>query len=105
MNEPGGTAEFGLVMPFVVVTSKGGPYQDDAFVAGFQCGTIAASLELAMPLNVDRLFWPIFRTALAPQIDLLAMRFGFHHVEVVSSEEWPEWATLTITREAPSDAE
>lgn len=29
-----GDTEYGLIMPFVVCESRGGPYEDDPFVAG-----------------------------------------------------------------------
>lgn len=32
--------EYALVMPFTVVASVGGPYDDDAFAAGFTAGRI-----------------------------------------------------------------
>lgn len=39
-------AEFGLVMPFVVCESQGGPYDDNAYVAGFEAGNLAMNLVL-----------------------------------------------------------
>lgn len=86
-----------LVMPFVSVSSVGGPYDDDAFAAGWQCGLIAANLEVAERLNVTELTWPFFRTALAKQVDLIAMRHGFV-ATIGASEEYPEWGVLIVTR-------
>lgn len=88
-----------LVLPFVLVASVGGPYDDDAFAAGWQCGDIDRTLA-QVPDTVDRLHWPVFRTALHRQVDLIAMRYGFDTVVVVPSQEWPEWGTLTIARES-----
>lgn len=37
--------ELSLVMPFVVCTSEGGPYEDESFVAGWDLGTLDARLD------------------------------------------------------------
>ena len=80
------TLEFGLVMPFVVCESQGGPYQDESFVAGYELGQLSARLEakpafLRLPL----------RTASMRQVDLIAMRHGYslrQHVMPVA--EWTQ---------------
>jgi hypothetical protein len=60
-----------LVMPFVVVQSQGGPYDDDAFQAGWLSGWLDARLER----NDHSATWaPV---TLRPQIDLIAMKHGF----------------------------
>jgi hypothetical protein len=87
-----------LVMPFVVVASKGGPYDDESFAAGWQAGQIEGALATAVHLGATRLHFPIFRTALLKQVDLIAMRHGYT-ASVEASEEWPEWGALVITKE------
>lgn len=49
-------AEYDLVMPFVTVTSAGGPHDDDAYVAGFEMGALDACLRRLRrrPLNPKR---------------------------------------------------
>jgi hypothetical protein len=103
LTEPDAGEPMELVMPFVVCWSNGGPYMDDAFAAGWQAGEIAASVALAERLNVHSLHWPIFRTALTKQIDLVALRHnGVAHV--VPSDGYPEWGALTITFGGVNDA-
>jgi hypothetical protein len=68
--------DWGLVMPFVVVTSTGGPYDDDAFVAGYQCGEIDRALKTIRAAGGSRLDATV-RSAVVSQLDLIAMRHGF----------------------------
>lgn len=68
-------AEYGLVMPFVVCASNGGPYDDDSFVAGYQAGQLDSELGAAGWARVERGF-PI-PSALVPQVDLIAMKHGY----------------------------
>lgn len=61
-----------LVMPFVTVVSKGGPHDDDSYVAGYAMGLLDAKLSDGghqEPLAV--------RDDCLPQVDLLAMRYGY----------------------------
>lgn len=69
-------AEFGLVMPFVVVKSKDGPYEDDAYVAGFEAGRLDALLEHDLLATATALDLPLHAENL-PQLDLIAMRRGY----------------------------
>jgi len=65
-----------LSMPFVIVTSNGGPYDDAAFVAGATCGHLIAELEAVSQHGAvprDR----YVRTEYLPQVDLIAMRYGY----------------------------
>ena len=78
-------AEYDLVMPFVVVASKGGPYPDDAYVAGYEMGRIAAWLAQAPPDHQATI-----RTDNVPQADLVAMQYGYR-CTAERSEELPEW--------------
>lgn len=62
-----------LLMPFVVCASHGGPFDDVAFCAGYECGTIAARLEIEQPAVLQA----SVRTANVPQFDLIAMHTGY----------------------------
>jgi hypothetical protein len=90
---------FGLVYPFVVCQSKGGPYDDSAFVAGCQFGQVAAEAK-QIPKGQSRA-WYVYPEIVA-QLDLLAMHEGLH----LTSEPWDEhpeeWALVTLRRPAPS---
>lgn len=88
MNE----AEYGLVMPFTVCTSKGGPYDDASFVAGYEMGLLDARLADG-PARVNA----SLRSDSIPQIDLLAMRHGY----AVATEPWEdgsEWTLCEFTK-------
>lgn len=85
--------EYGLVMPFTVCATEGGPYDDAAFVAGYQCGLIEARMTAGDPVVKEYVPPP-----LVPQIDLLAMRFGYSLTRYPDSDAWVlvelcrEWA-------------
>lgn len=70
-------SDFTLVMPFVCVTSVGGPYDDDSFVAGMRLQELRSTLA-ALPVGVYRYQPPFpFPEGLSDQIDLVAMEAGF----------------------------
>lgn len=83
------TAE--LVMPFVAVTSVGGPYDDEAYVAGYEAGLLDARLQfdrapsISLPVHAEN----------AAQVDLIAMQHGYT-IEVQPVESG--WSFVTLTR-------
>jgi hypothetical protein len=93
-----------LVLPFVVVESKGGPYADEPFVAGYQAGEIDARLAQAELIGADVVRVAMVRRALLPQLELHGMRYGFnvleptepHHEEAGSDY----WCDLIFRRES-----
>lgn len=87
--------EYGLVMPFVVVKSKGGPYDDDSFVAGWRAGVIDKQLEAHDSPAVDGESPISVETALLPQLDLIAMSHGYHMKFVPWTDEF--WSLVTFT--------
>ena len=69
-----------LRMPFVLVESVGGPFDDEAFTAGWTLGALDSAFKQAasvgavpLPISVD--------TKYAPQIELIANRNGFTVIE------------------------
>lgn len=91
-----------LVVPFVVCTSKGGPFDDDAFVAGFQCGEVDKALSVAAVAGATHVKYTV-RTALIPQLELLAMHRGFLlTAETIGETDdhaaMPEWSVATFER-------
>lgn len=82
-----------LVMPFVITESQGGPFDDMAFVAGWQCATIKAALA---PQGAE---WrgQVFG-ALLPQLDLIAMQKQLVCEVLEQAGEW----TLVRIGEAPA---
>lgn len=89
-------AEFSLVMPFVVCASKGGPYDDEAFVAGYAAGLIDHALS-TLGVDETRVVFTV-RPLLVPQLDLLAMRYGFTMTVERWEEDPDEWVSVVFTR-------
>lgn len=96
-----GEAEYGLVMPFVVCESEGGPYESAAFVAGWDCAFVDDTLRsLATPrtngvtaATVQRYVKP----EAVPQLDPIAMRHGF----TLTTEQGEHgWIAATFTLDA-----
>lgn len=97
-----GEAEYGIVMPFVLCKSNGGPYDDAAFVSGARMGALEVTLRLAQAIPELKPRGLYAHPEEAQQIDLLAMRFGFtSHAEPYSDEwtlfefDWPTPSTDT----------
>lgn len=63
-----------LVMPFVSVASKGGPFDDAAFSAGFEMGMLDALLGHAYSFGCQ---FRTLREENRGQADLIAMRHGW----------------------------
>jgi len=77
-----------LVMPFVVCQSKGGPYDDSSFTAGFAAGMLWIQLGLG-ELGLGRLPEPqAMRNDLLPQVDLIAMHHGWTTRVEPYDDEW-----------------
>lgn len=62
-----------LVMPFVTVTSKGGPHDDQSYTCGWEMGELDAELAHARSVRKDR----VIHTENESQADLIAMRYGY----------------------------
>lgn len=99
MDQPEEDA-YDLVMPFVCVTSAGGPYNDEAFTAGVQLGRITQALQAASAFGVRRMEPITVKSTLAKQLELAGMAYGFPVVTVDESEEWPEWSHVTFATSA-----
>jgi hypothetical protein len=86
-----GESGFGLVMPFTICTSQGGPHADKPFVSGYRLGHLDARLELAQPAIWENYVDP----SEVGQVDLIAMRHGY----AMAVEEYDaEWSQVTLTR-------
>ncbi len=73
----------------VALVSNGGPYDDDAYTAGYEVGVLFTRFSLRHPKV------PMYApTALLPQVDLLAMAFGY---ELSHFPTEPGWVFLVCT--------
>lgn len=84
-----------LVMPFVSVKSNGGPFDDDAYVAGWRMGALDARLG---GVGVLRSLWreDVIRTEDVPQADLIAMKHQYR-MEATPSADDEEWTVVRFT--------
>lgn len=79
-----------LLVPFVCCESEEGPYEDISFCAGVQYGMLRGSLvwHQAFETNGD-IDWHPMPKALAKQLDLLGMEFGYEvEFEPVEDDEF-----------------
>jgi hypothetical protein len=83
-----------LAMPFVVCRSQNGPYDDEAFVAGWALACIDVRLTQCavdrLPLNV-----PV-RTPSLPQAELIAMSHGYLTAVELYEDAPEEWSMVTF---------
>ena len=86
---------YDLVMPFVACVSNGGPFDDDAFTAGYQAGGLDKALEILAAAGGCELRATV-NAALMPQLDLIAMRHGFR-LDSEACAEAEGWAFVTFT--------
>lgn len=99
--EQSGQTEYGLLYPFVACESKGGPYPDEAFVAGVSLGQIDKALEVAAAAGATEARFTA-RTALVRQLELCGMARGFPVFlaeQVDETDQWPampEWSFVTF---------
>jgi hypothetical protein len=84
-------AGYEIVMPFVTVTSKGGPHDDDAYTAGWEMGALDALLQHSHPPMHEQ----VIHAVNAEQADLIGMKHGYS-VKVVVTEGDPEWSWLEL---------
>lgn len=94
MAEEHGDPCYDLVMPFLAVRSKGGPYDDEAYVAGYEMGQLDALLESHHhPINTRAV-----QTANLAQVDLLAMQYGYT-IRSTPYQDDPEWTTVEFIKD------
>jgi hypothetical protein len=88
--------EHELVMPFVAVASNGGPFDDQAYAAGWEMGALDALLEHGQPPVHEQ---PLL-TENAAQADLVAMKHGYRaEVRVPEDDDFDDrWRWLIVTR-------
>lgn len=85
-----------LAMPFVVCSSTGGRYDDEAFGAGVECGLIYAELGQCERIGATpRPRWVV--PGIFKQVDLIAMRFGYT-VTAAETDEHGGWVRAVFRR-------
>jgi hypothetical protein len=85
-------AEYGVVLPFITVASKGGPHDDDTYTCGWECGEINALLQYGKP-NEHTV---TVHTINLGQLDLIAMHQGYAMES--RSSDFDEWTFVSFRR-------
>jgi hypothetical protein len=98
-----GEGTYSLVMPFLPVTSKGGPFDDQSYVAGYEMGRVDVLLSAAANLGLAPDTHLLINAENAAQVDLVAMRYGFHCEIRDSTAEG--WAEAHLTPIVPTEEE
>lgn len=88
LDQPADDDAMELVMPFLVVASHGGPYDDDAFAAGWQAGEIDRTLRTAAAIAATVVEFPIVHAGLVPQLDLIGMKHGYKVTAEPTADGW-----------------
>lgn len=77
----------GFLVPYVLMKRHGGTYDDDAFLAGVRIGELARDLLLSVSMAMG-MPAKIMPPSDKPQIELLAMAYGFVLTEHPYDDEW-----------------
>lgn len=86
---------YSLVMPFVSVASKGGPYDDSAYCAGWAMGALDTRLATLALVSLSE----TVRTDDLGQADLVAMKNGYamqRHESEVEGWTFVEFTRLSV---------
>lgn len=92
-NNDGCDEGYELVMPFVLAESNGGPYDDEAFTIGYECGFLDGFLKNG---GMEQGTITVHRVSI-PQLDLIAMRHGYS-IEEQEAETEDGFAHMIVTR-------
>jgi hypothetical protein len=93
-------ADFGLLMPFVSVASKGGPHDDESYVCGWEMGALDMRLNIATAAGALPTEATIHRTNLA-QAELITMKYGIVLTEL--DYMWGDETSLEARRAAEAE--
>jgi hypothetical protein len=91
VNDKDEAAEHELVMPFVAVTSEGGPFDDEAYSGGWEMG----ALDMFLAANRPPFHGQHILAENAKQADLIGMKHGYK-VTVRVMDDNPDWSWLEL---------
>lgn len=100
-DQPQDDDGYELAVPFILCSSQNGPFDDEAFVAGFQCGEVDRALTVVAAAGGSRFTATVY-TASIRQLELFAMNRGFPGVAVDRHDD--TWSTVTFMSTADSPA-
>lgn len=70
-------------LPFVVTVSVGGPFEDRAFMAGYQMGRVVEGLRAAVEIDATTVRFLRVNRLLLPQIEMDGEAHGYGVADVV----------------------
>lgn len=88
------TSEYEMRMPFITVTSKGGPHDDDSYVAGWEMGALDRDLRMAALIQAE--VTVTMHSENTGQADLIALSHGYVMRAIGHDAGVPEWAEVTF---------
>lgn len=88
--------EMDLVMPFVTVTSKHGPHDDESYVAGWEMGKLDTVLGLMPDSPLPATYNLTVRSDNQPQVELIAMKHGYS--AIVTESDTEGWSYVELTK-------
>ncbi len=94
--------QYQLLYPFVCCVSNGGPYDDDAFTAGYAMGRLDECLKAAQNAGAMLVTYTI-RTELVRQAELIAMHYNFPVMMFRPVADYPEWGEVSFARSEYKD--
>jgi hypothetical protein len=89
-------AEYGLVMPFVTLNSRGGPHDDQSYVAGWEMGALDMVLGEMPDSPLPATYNFTIRSDNRPQFELIAMKHGYNAIVAESGTEG--WSYVELTK-------
>lgn len=91
------TEGYELVLPFVVCESQGGPYNDEAFVAGWEAGRLDLMIAEQAKAGARGPIVATVHRGNLPIVDLIAMRHGYTLTEgVLATDDADTWQTYAV---------
>jgi len=95
-----GDVDYELAVPFTVCASNGGPFEDGAYVAGYEMGLLAGEFNFTTDPAIEQ----VIRTDNVTQADLLAMHYGWKLESRPDAIYGSEWSHIRCTRIDGRDA-
>lgn len=86
-----------LVVPFVVCATNGGPYDDEAFVAGARWAQVDSALASGVEFHDAYV-----ESGIVPQLELSAMQYGY----AIETEVWEDdafWTRVVLRKVVEND--
>lgn len=102
-DQPGGEPTYELAVPFKLCASQGGPYPDDAFVAGVEVGSVDARMKAVVDAGGTGIIVTV-RTDHVEQLELHAMHRGLPNLDRTDHDGvHAGWSTVSFMADPGDD--